>query len=394
MRTRVMENTRHGISLQNRRTKMKKRLIAAALVAVLVLFLVAATATPVLADGALFIDPRFYDISQSNQRALILYDNSAGNRTQHLVLSVGFQGNAEEFAWVVPVPGRPEIGLSDSQVFWELSHLTRRYIPGPAKGGCAPADEAPPDGVDVIQEKEIGPYATAILSAENPRALVDWLHANEYLFPAAGEAILTEYIEKEWYFVATRINAVDERTGRALAEGTIEPLVLSFASDEIVYPLRITSLSAKSPQVLLYVLADRIVAPDEYPILVGLGNWQANSFTLEFADKVSSEDLSAYDILPGLVSTYLTADEFHVTKLRGWINHDRMVDMQLTEYRRARSLWAPGWSNISVGDFGLFMTIVLPVFGMYLWRRRTRESGRGAHGGREEQQGGWCGRVD
>jgi hypothetical protein len=318
----------------------------------------------------------FYDLYESAQRAVILYGNTTGNCTEHLILSVSFEGDAEDFAWVIPVPNKPEIAVSDPELFWELSDFTRTEIP-PGHGfgcfgGAAPGGQ---DGVDVIEEQVVGPYATAILSATNATALADWLNANGYIFPEDGEEIISEYIEKEWYFVATKINAVEEDTGYALAEGAIEPIVLSFASDEIVYPMRITSLSATnatSPEVLLYVLADHIMVPEQYPLSIGYGNWTENAFTLEFGNNVSVEDLSEYEILPELVSTYLPGDEFYLTKLRGWISADQMVDIELVRYEEGDSLHSLAETNANSSDIVVLATIVGPVFGLYIWRRHRR----------------------
>ncbi|MCK5124126.1 MAG: DUF2330 domain-containing protein, partial [Dehalococcoidia bacterium] len=209
----------------------------------------------------------------------------------------------------------------------------------------------------------------------NATALADWLNANGYVFPEEGEEIVSEYIEKEWYFVATKINAVEEGTGEALAEGDIEPIVLSFASNQTVYPLRISSLSATNatpPEVLLYVLADHVMVPEQYPLYIGYGNWEDNAFTLEFGDNVLIEDLSGYEILPELVSTYLPGDEFYLTKMRGWISADQMVDIQMVGYEEGDSLDSLAESNGNSGDIVVLATIVGPVCGLYLRRRYRR----------------------
>jgi hypothetical protein len=360
---------------------VNKKLIAAPLVAILVLL--ATTATPVLADGGFFPDSMYLDLYESAQKAVILYGNSTGNctgnctgnYTEHLILSVSFEGDAEDFAWVIPVPNKPEIAVTDAELFWELSDFTAAEIPSPGFGCFFFEGAAPPgdqDGVDVIEEQVVGPYATAILSATNATALADWLNANGYIFPEEGEEIVSEYIDKEWYFVATKINAVEEGTGDALAEGAIEPIVLSFASNQTVYPLRITSLSATittPPEVLLYVLADHVMVPEQYPLYIGYGNWEDNAFTLEYGNNVSVEDLSGYEILPELVSTYLTGDEFYLTKLRGSIDADQMVDIELVSYEEGDSLGSLAQTNANNGDIVVLAMIVGPVFGLYLWRR-------------------------
>jgi hypothetical protein len=353
---------------------VNKKLIAAPLVAILLLL--AATATPVLADGGFFPDSMYRDLYESAQKAVILYGNYTGNYTEHLILSVSFEGDAEDFAWVIPVPNMPEIAVTNAELFWELSDFTAEGLPDGGGGGgfgCFGGAGAPEqDGVDVIEEKVVGPYATAILSATNATALADWLNANGYVFPEEGEEIVSEYIEKEWYFVATKINAVEEDTGYALAEGAIEPIVLSFASDEIVYPLRISSLSAMNttpPEVLLYVLADHVMVPEQYPLYIGYGNWTENAFTLEFGSNVSVQDVSEYYILPGLVSTYLSGDEFYLTKLRGSISADQMVDIELVAYEEEDSLGSLAETGARRDDIVVLATIVGPVLGLYLWRR-------------------------
>jgi hypothetical protein len=349
---------------------VNKKLIATPLVAIL--FLLAITATPVLADGVFFPDSVYRDLYESAQKAVILY----GNSTEHLILSVSFEGNAEAFAWVIPVPNKPEIAVTDPELFWELSDFTATEFPGGGGGfGCFGGAGAPEDqgGVDVIEEQVVGPYATAILSATNATALADWLNANGYIFPEDGAEIVSEYIEKEWYFVATKINTVEEDTGYALAEGAIEPIVLSFASDEIVYPLRITSLSAAtSPEVLLYVFADHVMVPEQYPLYIGYGNWEENAFTLEFGENVAVEDLSKYEILPELVSAYLPGDEFYLTKLRGTVTADQMVDIRLLRYEEGDSLNSLAQTKANSGDIVALATIVGPVLGLYLWRKRRR----------------------
>jgi hypothetical protein len=370
---------------------VNKKLIATLLVVTLFLLV---TTTPVLADGGFFPDSIYRDLYESTQKAVILYGNSTGNctgnctgnYTEHLILSVSFEGDAQDFAWVIPVPSKPEIAVADPELFRELSDFTATEFPGGGGGfQCFGGGAGGPtqDGVDVIEEKVVGPYATAILSATNATALTDWLNANGYVFPEQSEEILSEYIEKEWYFVATKINAVEEDTGYALAEGAIEPIVLSFVSNQTVYPLRISSLSATNataPEVLLYVFADHVMVPEQYPLYIGYGNWTENAFTLEFANNVSIEDLSKYYILPELLSTYLPGDEFYLTKLRGSISADQMVDIELVSYGEGDSLYSLAETQADRSDVVVLTFIVGPVFGLYLWRRHRRTSASGGSG--------------
>jgi hypothetical protein len=370
---------------------MNGRPVAGALA--ITVLLLALAATPTLADGVFFPDSMYRDLYESTQKAVILYGNCArnctgnctGSCTEHLILSTSWDGDAEDFAWVVPLPNVPEITVTDAALFSELSELTAVDIPNGDGGsfGCTGegAVPTPEGGVDVIEEEVVGPYATAILSATNATALADWLNGNGYVLPSEAEEIVSEYIEKEWYFLATKINALDEGTGEALTEGAIEPIVLSFACNETVFPLRISSLSASNttaPEILIYVLADRLMVPEQYPLYVGYGNWEDNAFTLEFGANVSVQDLPDwYEILPELVSTYLPSDEFYLTKLRGWIDGDQMVDINMVSYGGDVPV-GPLTENSSNHEDIVFLALIVgPAFGLRLWRKRRKMSASG-----------------
>ncbi|MGQ9546102.1 MAG: DUF2330 domain-containing protein [Dehalococcoidia bacterium] len=125
-------------------------MIAAPLVAILLLLV---TAAPVLADGVFFPDSVYRDLYESAQKAVILYGNSTGNCTEYLILSVSFEGDAEDFAWVIPVPNKPEIAVTDAKLFRELSDFTATELPGGGGGfGCfgGAGGDAEQGGVDVI----------------------------------------------------------------------------------------------------------------------------------------------------------------------------------------------------------------------------------------------------
>ncbi|MBL7062020.1 MAG: DUF2330 domain-containing protein [Dehalococcoidia bacterium] len=321
------------------------------LVAVVLTIIVSLVIPPrAFADGVFVVLGPYHDINQPSQKALILHENSR----EDLILSVRYEGDADKFAWVIPVPNYPEVDVSDPELFWELSDLTMVVVSPRAPvffGALAPGG---PEGVEVWEEKVVGTYKYAILSAEDPEALIDWLNANGYFLPEAGKEIVDNYINEEWYFVATKINTGEEAEG--LAEGTIEPLRISFDSDEIVYPLRITSLSSKGCEVLLYVFTDQKVVPKEYEFLslnvaeqVAYLDRKGNIFYLEFGEHVSLEELGydKYWALCQLLSTCLAGDEYYLTKLRAEIGADSMVDIELVGYQQARypDSDGDGWSD-------------------------------------------------
>jgi HEAT repeat protein len=225
-----------------------------------------------LADGVfVFRWDKKADINEPTQKAIILHD---GGR-EDLVLQVRYEGPAEEFGWLVPVPGLPEVRQGSMESFYELSRLTQEQM-GPAVMSVNDAGAVEePAGVKVIEIKTVGAYQVAILAAGNAAKLAQWLEANEFVFPKDKQDVLDSYIQKQWYFVAARIDPTESGfalgqhsrkkaafngvmsalTRQQLASGELHPLIISFDSEKCVFPLAISAVNGKPSEVSLYVLS-------------------------------------------------------------------------------------------------------------------------------------------
>ena len=61
------------------------------------------------------------DINEPTQKAIILHDKGR----EDMVLQVKYEGPAEDFGWLIPVPGLPEVRKGSMDCFYELSRLTQ-----------------------------------------------------------------------------------------------------------------------------------------------------------------------------------------------------------------------------------------------------------------------------
>jgi Uncharacterized protein conserved in bacteria (DUF2330)/HEAT repeats len=208
------------------------------------------------------------DINEPTQKAIILHDQ---NR-EDLVLQVKYEGPAEDFGWLIPVPGQPEVRKGSMEPFYELSKLTQeRFRDGTTHNGMATRYGGEQPEVKVIEVKTVGAYEVAILSSTNPSALADWLAAHQFGFPKEKQGVLDQYIQRHWFFVAARINPegdgfVVKATGaqpskisgvtrQTLASGELHPIIISFPSEKCVFPLAISSVNGKPSEISLYVLS-------------------------------------------------------------------------------------------------------------------------------------------
>jgi len=255
-----------------------KKLMLVLVVPLLVLFVAPRN---LQADG-MFVVPKFVwdkhkDINEPTQKAILVYD--AGR--EDLILQVKYEGPVDEFGWLIPVPNLPTVQKGSMKCFYELSQFTQQRfesVPQPMSAGLALDKSArtlePP--VKVIETKTVGAYEIAVLSTKDAGALANWLEANQFYFPTNKTDVLDAYVKQQWYFVAAKINLVksdgfqlvtaspkSRETPKSsyspalkkLANGELNPLQISFASDRCVFPLKISSVNDKPTEVQVYVLS-------------------------------------------------------------------------------------------------------------------------------------------
>lgn len=183
---------------------MKKKIIF-----LLYIFIFISSFAVTTADGG-FFRPIYYneDIYEPTQKAIIIFDNVF----EQLIIQATYKGDVDEFAWIVPVPSYPYINKSSPYLFEEVHYLTQpiyKRAPNLFFGSVmSNSFESLSDskGVSVLDQKQIGIYQVTTLASDDPKALLNWLNANNYSVSPQAETVLDYYIQKKWYFIATRIN--------------------------------------------------------------------------------------------------------------------------------------------------------------------------------------------
>ncbi|WP_369169006.1 DUF2330 domain-containing protein [Streptomyces sp. R28] len=212
-------------------------------------------------------------VTVGREESVVRWD---GTREQ-VVMRLTVRGDAERVAWIMPVPRRATVRLGDPALFDELHDVTApvhrdRHHFWPQDGdwplvtgdGTAGGPGRPPFGpgrtpaVDVVGRQRLGPFDVARLTATDPGALDGWLDSNGFALPPRLAGALRPYVQKRWEYVAVKL--APDTAGEPLT-GTLDPLHLTFRTDEPVYPMRLSRL-AETPQSLgLYVLAAHRMEP-------------------------------------------------------------------------------------------------------------------------------------
>jgi hypothetical protein len=214
-------------------------------------------------------------IVQAGERIAFAMKN--GVVTAHI--QIQYSGDAEEFAWLVPMPAIPEVGVGTDELFAQLISTTQpkyrvnRVYQGtcsfdPSRSGsdgAFPDGGAPPpsspgegSGSPLVLRDTVGPYDYAVLSAENKQPMLDWLQQERFFVPAGTDEAVNPYIRPGAYFLALKL-----RKGQS--SGDLQPVVVKYQSQLPMIPIVLTSVAAEPDMgVLVWVLGESRAIPRNY----------------------------------------------------------------------------------------------------------------------------------
>lgn len=218
-------------------------------------------------------------LQTASEEALIVFDEQT--RTEHFIRTANFSGDSSDFGFLVPTPGRPEISEVNLQdVLATFSDVTKprivkqkKYVGGFAFGCLLPMasngettraaalDKAPLPKVNVVDRKRVGNLDAAVLQAEKPEAVREWLVKNGYNDRPELTEWLKAYTDGQWFITAYKIasDALASGTQSSIRSTTVK---MSFPTPTAFYPYREPSdarIARPNGRVLkLHVLASRI----------------------------------------------------------------------------------------------------------------------------------------
>lgn len=227
---------------------------------------------PPAADSACcYFSAKTADILQPAQKVFITWD--AVEKVESFTVQPKFEGNAKDFGMVIPTPARPKLDEMPRDFFKELAVFTilkkreqphSKLMPEPRRFAFG----APPSGkgaanqnrtklkstVKVLEAGIVGSLDYKIISADRADDLYAWLKENKYHY-AGDEATLDFYVQKKWLFTVMKIDTMQmKRNADGSFAGEVTPTRFQFASEQLIYPLKITQLSVKDKtEALFYV---------------------------------------------------------------------------------------------------------------------------------------------
>lgn len=199
-------------------------------------------------------------VAASAEYAVLSHDGT----TERVLLSMNTLADTPDAALLIPTPAPAEAALAEATVFTDLEQLTEpeevveyRWWPRWSRGDTAGAPGsagggAPP--VSVLKTKRLGDLEVTTLAATDADALADWLGKHGYVLRKGLAAALQPYVADGWSYTAIRLTTKD-----ADLSGALQPIDLTFASDRLVYPMRLSAAATGSQFVRTFVFSDHQV---------------------------------------------------------------------------------------------------------------------------------------
>ncbi len=263
-----------------------------------------------------------------NAERIVFAKNPDGTTTA--VVQIQYSGPTDQFGWLLPVPGIPEVGLGSDHVFTRLqaatdpSYSLTTEVEGKCKnpvsfslgGGRAASDSAGANNgafeegsdnpISVLDSGAVGPYDYVILEVDtatggNAQLALDWLEANGYQPPDTAPDLIEPYFEDGFNMLAIRLQKSSDT-------GSIRPIKLTYDSSHPMIPIKLTALAASPDMgVMVWVLGPHRAVPLNYKALEindALINWfnpmpTYNDVINQAADEASGQ---------GFVTEWATAD--------------------------------------------------------------------------------------
>jgi len=338
------------------------------------------------------------------QRALVKYRDGI----ETLVIEATFEGEGNNFGWIIPVPSVPQkfervspgflntlsfqlnyvikhrpydlggwifqvvllaltcftfilTGWRGGWVALTLTVIAIIAIPQFTHFGASSTDSS---GIELVGKEAIGNYEIFIIEAKGSGDLNTWLSANGFeKFPEKILPTLDDYIKKKWYFAAAKL----ARKNQGLTAP--HPIAIQFESEKIVYPMRLTALSPSDLNLELFVIAGGEAVPINYSLkkifchTFDYKNVESWDGQLGFVGRLSAWE---YDEIGHPEAKKLMWDGCVVTRLTGRFSSREMKEDIFFGLKDAEPYRAIAYSYQGALLFGLKYPAIVFSIGLFI----------------------------
>ena len=197
---------------------------------------------------------------------------------------IEYSGSPQSFAWVLPISGTVDVGLSADTLFGALQNLTATVVQAPpdrcppppncgygyggedrgpsSAGGSSSGSSGGIPPVDVLKHETVGPYETVQLRSTDSKALTDWLTQNGFAIPENIKPVIAGYVSEHFDFLALKL-----LPGKGVT--SMRPVRVTSVGASAVLPLRMVAAgTGATVGISLWVLGEGRYEPQNFPFFI------------------------------------------------------------------------------------------------------------------------------
>ena len=153
-----------------------------------------------------------------DQTNIVIWDEA--HQTEHFIRNANFRSGADDFGFIAPTPGKPELHEASNKAFYTLAALAPVYNSGGFGGGGFGGARAISKSaeVQVIQEADVAGFHATTLFSRSAQAINDWMNEHGYVSTPEVQQWAERYCSRGWYLTAFK---VVDKTKLAASTGTV-----------------------------------------------------------------------------------------------------------------------------------------------------------------------------
>jgi Uncharacterized protein conserved in bacteria (DUF2330) len=192
---------------------------------------------------------------------------------------IRYAGSPSSFAWVLPIHGTVQVGLSADVLFASIDAVTATTIAQPPSScpaspnncngntafgaSAAPGSSSGSSGgggdVTVTKQENVGPYATVQLHSTDSSALENWLAQNGFQIPADQKPVIAQYVTEGFDFLAMKL-----LPNQGIQ--SMRPVRVTMPGASVSLPLRMAAIgTGATVGITIWVVSDGRYEPQNFP---------------------------------------------------------------------------------------------------------------------------------
>jgi outer membrane protein assembly factor BamB len=246
----VKQNVKYG---RERKTVASKYFIRIAISLIIFIAPLLAMST-VSADGGM-IPYHEFEVYEPGQKAIIAWDGE----TEIMILSVDvYSEQSTKALHMVPFPSLPDVELGSVESFEKIEEIMNRNRYHDSYGGNNKSELAAPDNqaaVEIVFHEKVGPHDITAVQINSPSEFSEWV--NNFL---KGKGVTNKKMPDELDIVIEHYTQQDIRhfvfdvVDLDPSKKSVDPIVYTFESDSLFFPLEISSIIKGETEITLAFL--------------------------------------------------------------------------------------------------------------------------------------------